>query len=103
MGSTNDLGQIHQNLSESQLSAPIEIQEPEADKGPQILFYNPRRPQKYWTSATAKHDTFNEAISALATAYDRSPEWVQQHMGNTNNLSEIHENLSKSKSADASP
>jgi hypothetical protein len=68
-----------------------------------LEFYNPRRPHKYWTSATAKHDTFKEAVSALAKAYDRPPEWVQQHMGKTNNLSEIHDNLAKSKSADASP
>lgn len=103
MGSTNDLNQIHRNLSDGKLSSPVEIQTPEGDTPPEILFYDPRRPQKYWTSATAKHDTFKEAISALAKAYDRAPEWIQQHMGNTNNLSEIHENLAKSKSADASP
>jgi ribonuclease HI len=103
MGTTNDLDQIHRNLSNSKLNAPSEIQAPEGDKSPEILFYNPRRPHKYWTSATAKHDTFKEAVSALAKAYDRPPEWVQQHMGKTNNLSEIHANLAKSKSADASP
>ncbi len=103
MGSTNDLDQIHRNLSNNKVSSPVEIQTPESDKPPEILFYSPRRPHKYWTSATAKHDTFNEAISALAKAYDRPPEWVQQHMGNTNNLNEIHENLAKSKSADVSP
>ena len=103
MGTTNDLDQIHRNLSNSKLNAPIEIRAPEGEKPPEILFYNPRRPHKYWTSATAKHDTLKEAISALANAYDRPPEWIQQHMGNTNNLSEIHDNLAKSKSADASP
>jgi hypothetical protein len=103
MGSTNDLNQIHRNLSDGKLTSPVEIQTPKGDTPPEILFYDPRRPQKYWTSATAKHDTFKEAISALAKAYDRAPEWIQQHMGNTNNLSEIHENLAKSKSADASP
>jgi hypothetical protein len=103
MGDTNDLDQIHRNLSNSKLNAPAEIQTADEEKTPEILFYNPRRPHKYWTSATAQFDTFKEAISELANAYDRPPEWIQQHMGDTNNLSEIHANLAKSKSADASP
>ena len=103
MGSTNDLDQIHRNLSNNKLSAPPTIQAAEDDTPPDIVFYDPRRPHKYWTSATAKYDTFKEAISALGKAYDRSPEWVKQHMGNTNNLNDIHHNLEKSKSTDAAP
>jgi hypothetical protein len=103
MGKTNDLDEIHRNLTDNKSSAPPIIQATEGDKTPEILFYDPRRPHKYWTSATAKHNTFKEAIFALAKAYDRPPEWVQQNMGNTNNLSEIHHNLAKSKSVDASP
>lgn len=103
MGTTNDLDEIHRNLASSKLNAPSQIQTTDSDKPPEILFYDPRRPRKYCTGATATHDTFQEAISALAKAYDRPPEWVQQHMGNTNNLSEIHQNLANSKSADASP
>jgi hypothetical protein len=103
MGTTNDLDEIHRNLSNSKLNAPAEIQTDDEEQSPEILFYNPRRPHKYWISATAKYDTFKEAISALAKAYDRPPEWVQQHMGNTNNLNEIHHNLAQSKSTDASP
>jgi len=103
LGTTNDLDEIHRNLSNSKLNAPAEIQAADEGKSSEILFYNPRRPHKYWTSATAKHDTLKEAISALAKDYDRSPEWVEQHMGNTNNLNEIHHNLAQSKSADASP
>jgi ribonuclease HI len=103
MGTTNDLDQIHRNLSNNKLNAPAEIQAPDGEKSQGILFYNPRRPHKYWTSATDKHDTFNDAIAALAKTYDRSPEWIQQHMGKTNNLNEIHHNLAESKSADAAP
>lgn len=99
MGNTNDLDEIHRNLTNSKLNAPAKIQEVDYEKAPEILFYNPRRPQKYWTSATAKHNTFKEAISTLAKEYDRSQEWVQQHMGNTNNLNEIHQNLANHKSA----
>jgi hypothetical protein len=103
MGTTNDLDQIHRNLANSKLNAPPAIQADEGEKLPETLFYDPRRPQKYWTSATAKHDTFKEAISALAKTYDCSPEWIQQHMGNTNDLNEIHQNLVKAKSTDAAP
>lgn len=103
MGTTNDLEEIHRNLSSSKLNAPAEVEAADGDKPPEIPFYDPRRPHKYWTSATAKHDTLKEAISALAEAYGHPPEWVQQHMGDTNNLSEIHDNLAKSKAADASP
>ena len=67
-----------------------------------LEFYNPRRPQKYWTSENDRHNTFKEAVSALAKAYDRSQEWVQQHMGDTNNLNEIHQNLSHHKSEESS-
>jgi ribonuclease HI len=102
MGDTNDLDEIHANLNNRKLNAPTKIKEVDDEKAPEILFYNPRRPQKYWTSATAKHHTFKEAISALAKAYDRSQEWVQQHMGDTNNLNEIHQNLAHHKSAASS-
>jgi len=102
MGNTNYLDEIHRNLSNKKLNAPIEIKEVDDEKASEILFYNPRRPQKYWTSATAKHNTFKEAISALASAYVRSQEWVQQHMGDTNNLNEIHQNLAHHKSAESS-
>jgi hypothetical protein len=55
---------------------PAEVKTLDAEKASEILFYNPRRPQKYWTSETAKHNTFKEAINALAKAYDRSQEWI---------------------------
>jgi hypothetical protein len=100
MGDTNDLYEIHQNLSEGKLNAPVEVQEQEKRKIPETLFYNPRRPQKYWTSASSKHNTFKEAIAAMAKEYDRTPQWVQKYMGTTNNLSEIHQNLTNQKEAE---
>jgi len=102
MGNTNYLDEIHRNLSNKKLNAPTEIKEVDDERASEILFYNPRRPQKYWTSATAKHNTFKEAISALAKVYEHSQEWVQQHMGDTNNLNEIHQNLTHHKSAESS-
>ena len=103
MGDTNDLYQIHQNLKESKSNAPVVLKKDSPQKVPEILFYNPRRPQKYWTSANAKHKTFKEAISALAKEYGRTPEWVEQYMGTTNNLGEIHRNLAHRKEVEASP
>lgn len=102
MGDTNDLYEIHQNLSKGKLNAPVELSEKENEKIPETLFYNPRRPQKYWASGSSKHNTFKEAIAAMAKEYDRTPQWVQQYMGTTNNLSEIHRNLAKQKEAETS-
>lgn len=102
MGTTNDLDEIHRNLASRKQNAPAKIQMDENEKAPEILFYDPRRSHKYWTSATAKHNTFKEAISALAEKYERSMDWVQQHMGNTNNLNDIHQNLANSKLSESS-
>ena len=62
-----------------------------------ILFYNPRRPYKFWTGATSKHRTLKQALEALAKQYDRPSEWVKAHMGESNDLGEIHKNLVQSK------
>ena len=103
MGETNDLYEIHQNLQRSKFNAPVELQEDEEEKVPETLFYNPRRPQKYWTGANAKYNTFKEATAALAKEYERTPEWVQQYMGTTNDLGEIHRNLANRKEVETSP
>jgi ribonuclease HI len=96
MGTTNSLDEIHRNLTNRKQNTPVEIQPDDNETAPEILFYDPRRPHKYWTSTTAKHNTFQEAIAALAEKYERSTDWVQQHIGNTNNLNEIHQNLANS-------
>ena len=103
MGTTNDIGEIHRNLKNQKQNMPAEIKAADnEDAPPEILFYDPRRSHKYWTSPTAKYNTFKEAIAALAKKYERSADWVQQHMGNTNNLNEIHQNLANNKLAESS-
>ena len=102
MGTTNDLDEIHRNLANRQQSTPVNIQTDDNEKAPEIIFYDPRRPYKYWTSTTAKHNTFKEAIAALAETYAHSTDWVQQHIGNTNNLNEIYQNLANNKLAESS-
>jgi len=102
MGTTNSLDEIHRNLRDRKQNTPVKIQADDSATAPEILFYDPRRPHKYWTSTTAKHNTFQEAIAVLAEKYERSTDWVQQHIGNTNNLYEIHQNLANSKLAESS-
>jgi hypothetical protein len=102
MGETNDLYEIHQNLNRGKLNAPAAAPEDHEEKVPETLFYNPRRPQKYWTNTSSKHNTFKEAIAAMAKEYERTPQWVQQYMGTTNNLGEIHQNLSNRKEIETS-
>jgi hypothetical protein len=102
MGTTNSLDEIHRNLTNWKQNTPVKFQPDDNEKAPEILFYDPRRPHKYWTSTTAKHNTFQEAIAALAEKYERSSDWIQQHIGNTNNLNEIHQNLANNKLAESS-
>jgi hypothetical protein len=66
-------------------------------KSPGIPFYNPRRSYPYWTSSALKHKSYQEAIKTLAQEYGKSSQWIQRHMGNSNDLTQIHENLSKAK------
>jgi hypothetical protein len=103
MGETNDLDEIHQNLARSKTNAPVEIEAQTEKEVSDTLFYDPRRPNKYWTGATAKHKTFEEALKALAAEYGRSQQWVQQYMGASNNLDEIHQNLRNQESSESSP
>ena len=56
-------------------------------------FYDPRRPKKYWADKNSKHNSYKKAIQALANKYKQTPEWIQAHMGDTNDLEQIHRNL----------
>jgi hypothetical protein len=91
LGNTNDLGQIYINLSRPEEQTEAETEETVGTAG--ILFYDPRRLYKYWVDADSKFRTLDEAINSLALQYVRSPEWVIDHLGETNDLSEIHHNL----------
>ena len=95
LGKTNNLGDIYRNLNPGGGIAPSKNKPVAKPKG--VLFYDPRRPYKFWTGATAKHRTFNEALEALAKQYDHPSDWVKTHMGDSNDLGEIHKNLMQSK------
>jgi hypothetical protein len=62
-----------------------------------VLYYDPRRTKKYWSSPTGHHDSYRDAIAALAAEFDRPAPWIEENMGDTNDLGEIRENLAAKK------
>lgn len=102
LGNTNDLGQIYVNLNRTVDQTEADDKEPPPETSG-ILFYDPRRTYKYWVANDSKHHTLNEAIGSLASQYDRSPDWVIGHLGETNDLSEIHRNLEAGLYAETGP
>lgn len=62
-------------------------------KGP--MFYNPRRVKKFWANETSRHNSLDEALNALADQYGQSVAWIENHMGESNSLQEIHQALTQ--------
>jgi predicted transcriptional regulator len=98
LGDTNDLGQIYRNLSRRLENVQPETESEGAASG--LLFYDPRRAEKYWVSPDSRHRTMEEAVDTLAKQYDRTPDWIISHLGGTNDLVEIHRNLARSAAID---
>ncbi len=94
LGDTNDLGQIYRNLSRPIESAQTETEIESTTSG--ILFYDPRRAEKYWVSPDSRCRTMEEAVGILAKQYEQTPDWIIAHLGETNDLVEIHRNLARS-------
>jgi hypothetical protein len=94
LGDTNDLGQIYRNLSRTGESAQTETEIESTASG--IIFYDPRRAEKYWVSPDSRCRTLEEAIGILAKQYEQTPDWIIAHLGETNDLVEIHRNLARS-------
>jgi hypothetical protein len=65
-------------------------------------FYDPRRPKKYWSSPSRHHDSFPEAVQALAEEFGRSPRWIEGHLIDTNDLEALRAHL-KAQSAAGVP
>lgn len=66
-----------------------------------LSFYDPRREKRYWASRNSKHDTLDSALLALADMYGRTPQWIAAHMGDRNDLEQIHASLTKRKLAES--
>jgi len=93
LGDSNDLGEVRETLR-SRLSESASTKMTSAPApGGVIEFYNPRRAQKYMTAPDASHDSFHEALNALARDFDKPPDWVEQHMGESNDVDQIRQNL----------
>lgn len=94
LGDTNDLGQIYRNLSRPVENAQPETESERSTSG--LLFYDPRRAEKYWVGPDSRYRTMEEAIDTLAKQYEQTPEWILSHLGETNDLVQIHRNLARS-------
>ncbi len=104
IGDTNDLAIIRKNLSnpakivsKTVPPAPAGVHSPVHE-----LFYNPRRQYKYQISAKQRFHTYQEAINALAVEFESSPRWVEEHMGQENDILLIRQNLIREKQAQGS-
>ncbi|MGA9261757.1 MAG: hypothetical protein WBV95_07275 [Desulfobacterales bacterium] len=101
LGDTNDLGQIYRNLSR-----PLENAQPETKSEsatPGLLFYDPRRAEKYWVGPDSRFRTMEEAVDTLAKQYEQTPDWIVSHLGGSNDLVEIHRNLARSAATETGP
>ena len=101
MGDTNDLEELHKNLANPKITLEITAEQPSQTESSGIEFYNPRRKNPYWTDESSQHKTFQDAIDTLAKKYDRSPTWVKENMGTSNDLNAIHQNLANQNSAES--
>lgn len=108
LGESNDLKIIHSNLTKAshQPAQQVEAEgafdnRPRLDDGTapapnRLTFYNPRRTEKYWISHTQRYNALEDALHALAQQYGVTIEWIDQHMGSTNDLALIHQNIKES-------
>lgn len=101
LGDSNDLGDVRATLTE-RLSIPAgAVGDPAEAVDPALEFYHPRRPHKYMTGPDAGHDSFRAAIEALARDFDRPAEWIERHMGETNDVHQIRRSLKSARDAEA--
>ena len=93
MGDSNDLGIIRETLSGRRQSAQARAADASTDLPAGIEFYNPRRAEKYWTGPEARHKSYTEAIEALAREFNKTADWIERFMGDSNDLEQIRASL----------
>jgi hypothetical protein len=98
---SNDLMELRRHLEESRAAGDETQSATAAPAETAVEFYNPRRPAKYWTSANAHHNSLSEALQALARDFSETPEWVESHMPESNDLNVIRQSLAQAKNSDA--
>jgi hypothetical protein len=101
MGDSNDLGEIRGVLSSNkQAASPAPAVPANHSAAGGIEFYNPRRPQRYWTAPDARHNTYEEAIEALSREFGKPPVWVERHLGDANDIDLIRRDLRNAQSTE---
>jgi hypothetical protein len=98
---SNDLMELRRHLEERRAAGDETQSATGAPAETTVEFYNPRRPAKYWTSANAHHNSLAEALQALARDFSETPEWVESHMPESNDLNVIRQRLAQAKNPDA--
>jgi hypothetical protein len=100
MGESNDVLMMRERLTARLVgnAAAPENKAPDPESAG-VQFYNPRRPQKYWTGPDARHDTFKEAVETLAAEFNMPPMWVEAHMGESNDTEQIRRSLRSAQNA----
>ena len=71
----------------------LKIDKNKIDEIKGISFYDPSRTKRYWAFRNSRHTTLNGAVEALATLYGKPSEWVEENMGDENDLGIIHSRL----------
>jgi hypothetical protein len=94
MGDSNDMMAIRANLAAG-LAGTAAESDPAAlyPNRVGVEFYNPRRPQKYWTGPDTRHNTFKEAVETLAVEFKKPAIWIETHMGDSNDTERIRQSL----------
>ena len=98
---SNDLMEIRHHLDDRRAAGDETQSATGAPAETAIEFYNPRRPAKYWTSETAHHNSLAEALQALARDFSETPEWVESHMPESNDLNVIRQSLTQAQNPDS--
>lgn len=100
MGESNDVLMIRERLKARKVENDIAPASAEIDQeNGGVEFYNPRRPQKYWTGPDARHDTFREAVETLAAEFKKPAAWIETHMGDSNDTAQIRRSLRSAQNA----
>ncbi len=99
MGDSNDLAVIRETLSGRKQAVPPGSPGPQNDSPAGVEFYNPRRPEKYWTGPDSRHKSYAEAIEALAREFGKPADWVERFMGGSNDTEEIRAALRRALKA----
>ncbi len=96
MGDSNELNDVRETLAVRLSGSSATNADPAAAPEAAIEFYNPRRAKKYMTSPDVRHDSFQEAVDALARDFDKPADWVERNMGDSNDVDQIRKSLRKS-------